>query len=123
MRNLLDGVGARSRATSRAPTFRIPHSAFRIVSTVSNCHTGTKCLDCPHKYGAPVPAADFRRSRGADGRADRPGGGGMGARRPDRRAIGGGARGARGGGGGAGREGGAAGAPATPAPRGGGRGR
>src|SRR2546422_2243270 len=75
--------------------FRVPRSPFR-VSTVSNCHTGTKALDCPVKYAPPLPPADLRDPRGPDRCADRPGRRGLGARRANGGAVGGGASGTRG---------------------------
>src|SRR5256885_10619500 len=75
--------------------FRVPRSPFR-VSTVSNCHTGTKALDCPVKYAPPLPPADLRDPSGPDRCADRLGRRGLGARRANGSTVGGGASGARG---------------------------
>src|SRR2546430_3200603 len=77
---------------------RIPHSALSFP--VSNCHTGTKALDCPDKYAPPLPPADLRDSGGAERRADRPGRRGLGAGRANGGALGGSAGGTRGNGGG-----------------------
>src|SRR5256712_7322308 len=64
---------------------RIPHSALSFP--VSNCHTGTKALDCPDKYAPPLPPADLRDSGGAERRADRPGRRGLGAGRANGGAL------------------------------------
>src|SRR2546428_12467378 len=98
MRNVSASVEPGNRASTPALQFRIPHSALRIGCHVSNCHTLAKPLDCPVKYAATIPPADLRDPRGPDGRADRAGRGGVGARRAHGGAVGGSARRARGGG-------------------------
>src|SRR5256886_7379178 len=97
MRNLSDCVEPGCRAPTVALTFRTPHSALSF--SVSNCHTGTKALDCPVKYAPPLPPADLRDPSGPDRCADRLGRRGLGARRANGSTVGGGARGARGNGG------------------------
>src|SRR5256886_1099090 len=77
----VDGV-ASMRGVAARPRIDIPHSTLRtphFVSPVSICHTRAERLDCPVKYGAPVPPADLPHSRGAHGRAHRAGGGRVGA--------------------------------------------
>src|SRR3989442_1082642 len=96
MRNVSASVEPGDRASTPALQFRIPHSALRIGCHVSNCHTLAKPLDCPVKYAATIPPADLRDPRGPDGRADRAGRGGVGARRAHGGAVGGSARRARG---------------------------
>src|SRR2546430_5961951 len=96
MRNVSASVEPGNRASTPALQFRIPHSALRIGCHVSNCHTLAKPLDCPVKYAATIPPADLRDPRGPDGRADRAGRGGVGARRAHGGAVGGSARRARG---------------------------
>src|SRR5207237_756329 len=72
-------LGTRNRRAGAGS--RVPRSHFHVPRwCVSNCHMPTKCLDCPHKYGARVPTADLRRPGGADRRDGRPGGGGRGDR-------------------------------------------
>src|SRR2546430_7428544 len=97
MRNLSDCVEPGGRGPTVALTFRTPHSALSF--SVSNCHTGTKALDCPVKYAPPLPPADLRDPSGPDRCADRLGRRGLGARRANGSTVGGGARGARGNGG------------------------
>src|SRR6266480_2142738 len=81
MRSPERGSGNAERGTDGpAPVrlFRVPTSAFRL-SCVSICHTRADRLDCPVKYGAPVPPADLPHSCGAHCSADRVRGGGVGA--------------------------------------------
>src|SRR5207249_273922 len=85
------GAGSREQRIVLRRRLRLPAPGSLLPLSVSNCHTGTEALDCPVKYAPPLPPADLRDPRGPDRCADRPGRRGLGARRANGGAVGGGA--------------------------------